>query len=139
MTLWGRLCCAGYGIQARAEAFVHLLRGHNLRWRGDCFDWWTGHTGCIVCEGCPDTSVENGKHVGCIFWCRTNRPLWWLGRTICGWLGHPELRHPQRGNGREDAEGNPILVDVVDEWYCYRCLADVEDGGEPGTRTLNRG
>lgn len=120
MTLWDRLCCYGYGIRARWEALKHLLRGHQLRWRDDGIDLWTGHMGCIVCEECPDTALEDGKHVGVHLWSRDNRLLGWLGQQLCAYLGHPEHRHPQRGDGNEG------WVDVESEWYCYRCLADTK-------------
>lgn len=126
MTLWSHLYCLGYGLHARAEALAHKLRGHDVRWRGDCVDWWCGHTGCITCEACPDSTFEDGAHVGVVFWCRDNPLLRWLGQAVCGWKGHGERRHPQRGTG----EG---WEDVLDEWYCYRCGADVS--GSATSRT----
>lgn len=120
MTLWDHACCVGYGIQARVDAIGHILRGHKLLWRGyGCIDPWTGHTGCIICEECPDSSVEDGKHVGYVFWMRHWRWMNWVGQKVCAFLGHSERRHPQTG------DGNGGWVDVPDEWYCYRCLADL--------------
>lgn len=116
------LCCVGYGLEARLEAFHHILRWHRLTWRCD-IDLWTGHTGCIICHACADSS--NGK-TDVAIWCRNNMVLWWMGRTVCGWRGHAELRHPQRSLGWDDEKDEGIYEDIVDEWYCYRCLADVK-------------
>lgn len=116
---WNRLCCWGYGWQAHGDAFVHMLRGHRVAWFGDCVDLWTGHLGCISCEACPDSRVENGKHVGAILWARDNAAIWWLGRFICRWLGHDELRHPQTWHCG-------FMAYLHDKWYCYRCLEDIE-------------
>ena len=126
MTLWDNLCWYGYGLSARLEALKHLLQGHRLRWRDGGIDLWTGFTGSITCEECPDTEMEDGTHVGLILWSRSNRPLWWFSRKLCAWLGHPEHRHPQRYTGSDDAEGNPIMADIEDQWYCYRCVADTK-------------
>lgn len=124
MTLWDNLCCYGYGIQARWEALGHLLRGHKLKWRGDCIDLWTGHLGYIECKECPDTALEDGKHVGLDLWMRHNRLIWWFARRLCAWLGHPEHRHPQH----MDTDLG-MSVDIESKWYCCRCLADTKGPG----------
>jgi hypothetical protein len=118
MTLWDHACCAGYGIQARASGLWHLVRGHRLHWR-DNVDLWTGCTGDIWCEQCPDTS-DGVSDLG--IWCRHKRWLHWCASRVCGWLGHDELRHPTRSN---DAG---VQVEIVDQWYCYRCVGDVKKG-----------
>lgn len=119
---WNRLCCVGYGVQARADAVAHVLRGHDLTWNDGCRDLWTGHLGCIVCRACADSS--DGK-TDVLFWSRRSGALHWLARLLCARLGHPEARHPQTGAG-EDADGNPLWVDVEDEWYCFRCGAQLQ-------------
>lgn len=122
MTLWDHLCCVGYGIQARADAVWHMLRGHRVRWFGApcCIEPWAGHFGCITCVECPDSSVgEDGKHNGVVFWMNESRIVWWLSRRLCGWLGHSELRHPKV----------PLMglwAYKHDEWYCYRCMDTVD-------------
>ena len=125
MTLWDNLCCYGYGIHARWEALRHIMRGHQLRWRCD-IDLWVGSMGCIVCEECPDTQPEYGKHVGLSIWSRNNRLIGWLGQQLCAWLGHPEHWHPQRWTGKKDAEGNLVMADIEGEWYCCRCAVDTK-------------
>lgn len=122
MTLWSHVCCVGYGIHARTEALWHLVRGHRLEWRGGV-DLWTGHTGCITCVACPESSDGQSDVV---FWSRYWRWINWIGEIVCGAQGHRELRHPQRWSGADNADGEPIMVDVEHEWYCYRCGAHVE-------------
>ena len=123
MTIWSRLCCVvGYGIHARADALWHLARGHRLRWRDNCAEPWAGMTGCITCYACPDSS--DGE-TDVAFWTRYNPLLHWVGRTVCGWQGHRERKHPQRSVGWDDVKAEGIYEDVVGEWYCSRCLADL--------------
>lgn len=116
-----------WGISARWHAIQHLWRGHDVKWRGGgCFDWWSGHS-CITCEECPDTSVEDGKHVGLVFWMRRNRVWEWIGTRICGFVGHPLFQHPKVGDQYKE-----------DEVYCYRCMFEapvrkvwLEDANRP--------
>ena len=120
--LWIHVVCVGYGIQARFSAIGHLLRGHDLRWRVNG-DPWSGCFGDIECSSCPDSS--DGK-TDVIVWCRQNQ-LWSLfAQLVCGWLGHPDLRHPQRSTGWNEATNRGDYEDIKDRWYCYRCMADVE-------------
>lgn len=125
MTIWDHVCCVGYGLHARAEAFTHLLRGHRLKWRGGCIEPWTGHMGCIVCEACPDSSLdEEGQRSGFVFWSRDWALMRWCAQHVCGWLGHQELKHPQR------PDGTGAWIDIPEQWYCFRCVADVDAPGE---------
>lgn len=112
MTVWDRACSLGYGIGARWHALGHLVRGHDVRWRSRP-DFWAGCTGDIICENCPDSSGS-----GIVFWCRHKRSLTWITQRICGGLGHSELRHPTQWRDGAD-------VEIVTEWYCYRCAAEV--------------
>lgn len=124
MTLWDHCCCLGYGLEARASGVWHWLRGHDLHWRGDCVDLWSGHTGCITCTACPDASLnDDGTHADLCIWSRHNTLLWWLTKRLCAWQGHRELRHPERSVPvGDDYAYEPIL----DQWYCYRCMDDVD-------------
>jgi hypothetical protein len=103
MSPWDHLCCLGYGIHARWEGLRHILKGHKVHWR-DRGDIWSGCTGDIVCETCNLN-----------IWCRHTYWLMWIMQQICGWQGHRELRHPTQGD-------QPLM----DQWYCYRCGADVK-------------
>lgn len=120
--LWNWLCCVGYGVQARRDGLWHLVRGHRLRWRADV-DLWSGHTGCIICEACPDTSDGRGDLA---LWCRWNTLIWAVTRRVCAWRGHGKLRHPQRSIGWNEAAGEGIYEDITSDWYCCRCMDDVE-------------
>jgi hypothetical protein len=110
-----------YSLQAHATALWHALRGHQVTWVSGCIDLWTGHLGCLLCEACPDTSLdEKGRHVGLAIWARSNLTVWWVMQRICARQGHRELRHPKRGGLMGQ------WVYVHDKWYCARCLADVD-------------
>jgi hypothetical protein len=113
MKIWDRLYCYGYSIQAHWDALIHMLRGHDLRWFGDCVSLWDGHLGCIICDKCPDTGVEDGEHVGLIIWMRHSDALHWFGMRLCGLIGHPLFQHPKSGDTYKE-----------DEIYCYRCMTD---------------
>ena len=122
MTLWDHLCCLGYGLGARRSGVWHWLRGHRLHWR-DRIDLWTGCTGDIWCERCPDSS--DGE-TDVVIWSRQWRWMMKVGEMICSVVGHPGWKHPQRWNGQNepnDDEVDPIMVDVLDEWFCARCAA----------------
>lgn len=125
MTLWDHLCCLGYGLEARCSGLSHLLRGHKLHWRDDV-DLWLGCTGAIWCEGCPDTSDgKSSLHI----WTRSWDWIMWVAQIVCSILGHPEWRHPKRWNGLDVPTGEDDdlnMVDIEDEWYCYRCGAHKE-------------
>jgi hypothetical protein len=126
MTIWDHACCVGYGIQARWEALGHLVRGHKLHWRYEP-DLFGGCLGDIYCENCPDSSIgDDGEHCGIIFWCRSNAVWRWIAQAVCGHLGHPELRHPQRWSGTMTPDDEHVMVDVVEDWYCYRCGASID-------------
>ena len=45
----------------------------------------------------------------------------------CEDLGHAELRHPKRVIDVPEDPALPVVEeDVLDKWYCSRCVADVE-------------
>ena len=123
MTLWDHACCVGYGLQARLDALWHLCRGHRLHWRDD-IEVWVGVTGSIWCERCPDTSDGVSD---LIIWTRQWAVLNWAAARVCGWMGHPEIAHPQRHN--PDAPGGYEVV--ANQWYCTRCAADVKPPTPP--------
>lgn len=118
---------AWWGLQARSDAVWHMLRGHDVRWGSECRELWSGHLGCITCEACPDSNIdEEGNRVGVVFWMRESVSLRWFGQRLCRLLGHSELRHPQRSLGWDDAKDEWSTEDILDQWYCYRCMADVK-------------
>jgi hypothetical protein len=112
---WNRMCIWGYGIQARGQYLSHLWRGHDVRFRA-CPDLWCGITGCIECNECPDT---DGR--GLSIWCRNNSLLWWFGKRVCGLIGHPGVRYPQKPDGT----GTGTWIDATDSVYCARCMSDM--------------
>ncbi len=124
MTLWDHLCCLGYSVQARFDGLWHLLRGHRLHWRDDV-DLWSGGTGDIWCEACPDSS--DGRPRDVVIWIRHWWSLMKAMRFVCGALGHPGWQHPQQWDGHGPPNGgdedDPHMVDVLDAWCCVRCSA----------------
>ncbi len=108
------------GPSAHLSALGHLLRGHRVRWWG-MVDLWMGCWGDVTCEGCPDYPESSGI----LFWTRESRLLWACTTRLCGWLGHPELRHPSRSLGWDEPTHQPLLEPILDQWYCVRCGADV--------------
>jgi hypothetical protein len=99
-------------LQAHSSAVWHWLRGHKVHFIGD-LELWCGCWGDVWCEECPDTAIEDGKHVGLSIWCRHSWAIAWLGMKLCGLLGHPVFQHPKRYDAY-----------VEDEIYCYRCMFD---------------
>ena len=120
------------GLGARLDGLIHVLRGHRVRWRSG-IDLWTGCLGDISCPECPDTDHGEGPG-GLAIWVRQNRIVAFVGRVLCGLLGHPALQHPkqldrfagERGRPTEDPEDvqadGSRMVYVVDQWHCRRCL-----------------
>lgn len=49
-------------LAARVQAVVHMLRGHDVKWRVKD----DGCPGDIICESCPDVHTSEGL----IVWCR---------------------------------------------------------------------
>lgn len=121
MTVWDHCCCLGYGLEARACGIWHLVRGHRLHWR-EHVDLWTGFTGAINCEACPDTRMEDGEHVGLAIWMRHWHWMMRVGQFVCGVLGHPGWKHPQQWSGLGDPCDDANMVDVEGEWFCVRCV-----------------
>lgn len=101
-------------LSAHVDGVSHWLQGHRTTFIGSV-DLWSGFLGDISCEECPETSMEDGKHVGLSIWCRHSSLIMHVGQAICGLLGHRELKHPTRGE-------EPVL----DQWYCSRCMGHVE-------------
>ncbi len=125
MTIWVHLYCLGYGLDARRSGLWHWLRGHRLHWRNG-FDLWMGGTGDIWCEACPDSS--DGQ-TDVVIWARHWSWMMWVGEMLCGALGHPGWKHPQKWDGQAAPDEDRELhwIDVLDEWYCVRCAASCRE------------
>lgn len=101
-------------IEAHYDWVMHTLRGHKTRGYWQCWSLWVGHLGCLTCEECPDTSIEDGKHVGLVIWMSNSNAMLWIGQRLCGLLGHQLFQFSKVSGGHYSE----------DQIYCYRCMAD---------------
>ena len=106
------------GVEARVMVIGHWLQGHDVRWRYKP-DWWVGCGGDLMCMKCPDST--DGKS-DVMFWCRWKPWLTDIAQLVCSLRGHvSDVCHPQKGTGKEDANGDVIWEPIVDQWFCRRC------------------
>lgn len=101
-------------IAAHVDGVSHWLQGHRVTFVRS-IDLWSGFLGAIECDECPETRLENGKHVGLSIWMRHSTLVMRIAQVVCGCMGHRELKHPTRGNDEP----------IRDQWYCSRCISDV--------------